>query len=72
MGMSVTPDGQVHYYASPGVDDLTAADYLYSSFPYGYEAEQFATQFFNIVNKDDGRTASTAFIIDDPEIFVLR
>ena len=35
-GMSFSPDGMVHYYASPGVDELTAADYLTSQFPYGY------------------------------------
>ena len=70
LGMSVTPDGQVHFYASEGVDKLTPADYLYSSFPYGYQAENFATQFFNICNRDDGRTISTPFIIDDPAIYV--
>lgn len=72
LGMSVTPDGRVHFYASPGVDNLTAADYLYSSFPYGYKAEQFATQFFNVVNMDNGRTPSTTFIIDDPTTYVGR
>lgn len=71
-GMSVTPDGQVHYYAGPGVDDLKPTDYLYSSRPYGYTAEKFATQFFNICNKDDGRTWSTGFIIDDPAIYVAQ
>ena len=34
-GMSFTPDGQVHQYASPGIDDLTEEDRLYSSMPYG-------------------------------------
>lgn len=71
-GMTVTPDGRVHYYASPGVDNLTSADYLYSSFPYGYNAELFATLFFNVVNQDDGRTWSTPFVIDDPTIYVGR
>lgn len=71
-GMSVTPDGKVHFYASPGVDDLTARDYLYSSYPYSYHAESFSTQFFNICNKDDGFTPSTPIIIDDPMIFVKQ
>lgn len=71
-GMSVTPDGQVHYYAGEGVDDLKATDYLYSSRPYGNSAEKFATQFFNVCNKDDGRTWSTGFIIDDPAIYVAQ
>jgi hypothetical protein len=71
-GMSVTPDGRVHYYAHAGVNDLSASDHLYSSFPYGYTAEIFATQFFNSVNMNDGRTFSTPFIIDDPAFFTLR
>lgn len=72
LGMSVTSDGRVHFYASPGVDNLTAADHLYSAFPYGYQAEYFATHFFNSCNTYDGRTWSTPIIIDDPAIFVLR
>ncbi len=28
LGMSFTADGQVHYYASQGVDDLTADDFI--------------------------------------------
>lgn len=71
-GMSVTPDGRVHYYASPGVDDLTAADHLYTSFPYSYRAEYFATQFFNSVNTYTGRNWSTPFIIDDTSVYTLR
>ncbi len=72
LGMSVTPDGQVHFYASPGVGPLQKEDYLYSSRPYGYSAQKFATQFFNICNKDDGRTWSTAFVIDDPTTYVAQ
>lgn len=71
-GMSVSPDGRVHYYAHAGVHDLTAADHLYSSYPYSYTAEQFATHFFNSVNMNNGRTWSTPFIIDDPAVFTLR
>jgi hypothetical protein len=69
-GMSCTPDGQVHYYASPGIDDLTAADYIVSQYPYGYRAEHFRTMFFNVCNRDDGSTWSTPWIIDDPTIYV--
>lgn len=71
-GMSVTPDGRVHYYAREGVENLTAANHLYSSYPYSYNAEMFATQFFNSVNMNDGRTWSTPFIIDDPAVYTLR
>lgn len=72
LGMSFTPDGQVHYYASEGVDNLTPQDRLLSSLPYGYRTEQVNTFFYNIVNQDDGRTWSTRWIIDDPSIYVLR
>lgn len=71
-GMSVTPDGRVHYYARQGVEDLRASDHLYSSYPYSYSAEVFATQFFNNVNQNDGQTWSTPFIIDDPAVFTLH
>lgn len=71
-GMSFTPDGQVHYYAKPGVGNLTAADHLKSTFPYGYTAMQVNTFFFNVVNQDDGRTWSTEFIVDDVGIYALN
>jgi hypothetical protein len=70
LGMSCTGDGQVHYYIRKGVEDLTAADYIGSQFPYGYKAERFKTFFFNVCNQHDGRTWSTPWIIDDPVLFV--
>ncbi len=72
MGMSVTPDGMVHYYASPGVDELTEADYITSQFPYDYKCERFRTFFYNVCSADDGRRWSTTFIVDDPKVYVLR
>ena len=72
LGMSVTPDGMVHYYASPGVDELSEDDYITSQFPYGYRAERFRTFFYNTCSADDGRRWSTAFIVDDPKVYVLR
>jgi hypothetical protein len=72
LGLTLTPDGAVHYYASPGVDPLTADDYLTSQFPYGYRAERFRTFFFNICNRYDGRTWSTPFVIDDPQLFLVK
>lgn len=72
LGMSVTPDGMVHYYASPGIDDLTEEDYITSQYPYGYQAERFRTFFYNICSADDGRRWSTAFIVDDPQVFLAR
>jgi hypothetical protein len=72
LGMSFTPDGQVHYYAHRGVEDLTAADHLSSQFPYGYRAEKFQSFFFDLVNRDDGSSWSTSWIIDDPSLYFLH
>ncbi len=72
LGMSVTPDGRVHFYAGKGIGDLTPADHIHSGMPYGYEAEHFATHFFNICNQNDGVTWSTPFIIDDPAVYTLN
>lgn len=71
-GMSFTPDGRVHYYASPGVDDLTAADHITSQFPYGSRCQRLNTFFFNVVNHDNGRSWSTPWIIDDPAVYFIR
>jgi len=72
LGMSVTPDGRVHYYAKAGIEDLTAEDHIGSAYPFGYRAERVRSFFFNVCNGDDGRTWSTEFIIDDPQVFVIR
>ena len=69
--MSMSPDGRVHYFAKPGVDDLTKDDFLVSQLPYGYRAERLNSFFFNICNNNNGRTWSTPFVIDDPEVFVV-
>ncbi|MEQ8839183.1 MAG: hypothetical protein RID07_20425, partial [Lacipirellulaceae bacterium] len=71
-GMSFTPDGSVHYYAKPGIEDLTAADHLDSKYPYSYHARSFRTFFFNSCNYNDGKTWSTPFIIDDPTLYVVN
>lgn len=70
LGMTITPDGKVHYYGHEGVANLTSRDHLYSNFPYGYKCLQSSTYFFNIVNQDDGRTWSTRWIVDDPKVYV--
>jgi hypothetical protein len=69
LGMSFTPDGQVHFYARPGVEDLTAEDHLSSQYCYGFRAQTFHTCFFNILTRDDGRTWSTPWIIDDLSLY---
>lgn len=70
LGMTITPDGKVHYYGHEGIANLTAKDHLYSNFPYGYKCLQTSTYFFNVVNQDDGRSWSTRWIIDDPKVYV--
>ena len=70
LGMSVTPDGMVHYYIKQGIEDLTAEDHVTSQFPYGYKAETLKTFFFNVCNGDNGRTKSTDWIVDDPTVYL--
>jgi hypothetical protein len=72
MGMSFTPDGRIHYYAKPGVAKLTAKDRLGSETPYGEPAGEMTTFFFDVCNQDDGRTWSTSWIIDDPQVYLAR
>jgi hypothetical protein len=72
LGMSFTPNGMVHYFAKPGVEDLTPKDHIASQYPYGYRCERFETFFFDVLNSDDGHTWSTSFVIDDPHVYCLR
>jgi hypothetical protein len=72
LGMSITADGMVHYYAHAGIEDLTDADHLASKYPYGYRAQRFRTYFFDVCNKNDGRTWSTPFVIDDPQLYLVN
>jgi hypothetical protein len=72
LGMSFSADGMVHYYASPGVDDLTQADYITSQYPYSFTARDFRTYFFDVCNLNNGRMWSTPFVIDDPELYVVN
>jgi len=71
LGMSFTADGRVHYFAKPGVENLTRADYLTSQYPYGYRCERFKTFFYNVCNGDDGKTWSSPFVIDDPTLYYM-
>jgi hypothetical protein len=71
-GMSFTADGRVHYYARPGVEDLEPGDHIASHYPYNFRVDQFKTIFFDVFNRDDGRTWSTPVVIDDPAVFMGR
>ncbi|MFO1092114.1 MAG: hypothetical protein U0992_02220 [Planctomycetaceae bacterium] len=68
-GMSITSDGRCHYYAKSGVGDLTSADYITSTLPYGIRGTYFNTIFFNVCSADNGRSWSTPWVIDDPKVY---
>lgn len=72
LGMSFSPDGRIHYFARPGVDDLTSADRIASHYPYGFRCTQFINVFFDVFNVNNGRNWSTSWIIDDPMIYVAN
>ncbi len=72
LGLSFSPDGMVHYFASPGVDELTMDDHITSQFPYGYRTEQLKTFFYNVCTKDDGKTWSTPWVVDDPKVYFIK
>lgn len=69
-GMSFSPDGQVHYYAKPGIEDLTSSDHLGSQYPYGFRTQKLREFFFDVFGPNDDQTWSTAWIIDDPQVFL--
>jgi len=69
LGMSVTPDSRVHYYAHAGVEDLTQRDHIRSSLPYRIRGTTFNTIFFNVCSADNGTSWSTPWIIDDPTVY---
>ncbi|MEZ6050293.1 MAG: hypothetical protein R3B91_11320 [Planctomycetaceae bacterium] len=70
-GQSHTPDSRVHYYAHPGVADLTAEDLIISTMPHSRQITYFNTIFFNVCSIDNGSTWSTPWIIDDPKVYYL-
>ncbi len=72
LGLSLTPDGRVHYYAREGVERLTAANHIATTMPYGEPNLQMNTVFFNIMNGDNGKIWSTEWIIDDVEVFFVK
>ena len=70
LGLSVSSNGAIHYYARSGVEDLTPDDYITSQYPYGYRAERFRAAFFNVINGDNGRDWSTTWVIDDTFVYL--
>ncbi|NDC62953.1 MAG: hypothetical protein EBZ59_02980 [Planctomycetia bacterium] len=72
LGLSFSPDGRVHYFARRGVEDLTMDDHITSQMPYGYRTERLKTFFYNVCTKDDGRTWSTPWVVDDPKVYFVK
>ena len=72
MGMTLSPDGRVHYYATKGTGPLRPTDRIASTMPYGEPNLQMNTLFFNVMSADNGRTWSTDWIVDDVEVFIAR
>jgi len=72
IGMSFSPDGRCHYFVSPGVDDLKPEDRIASHYPYDFKIEQLNGLFFNVFNRDDGKSWSTSWVVDEPAIYIGR
>lgn len=72
LGMSFSPDGRIHYFARPGVEDLTSADRVASHYPYGFQCTQFINVFFDVFNRNDGQHWSTGWVIDDPTVYATN
>jgi hypothetical protein len=69
LGMSCSPDGMIHYFGHAGVENLKREDLISSQSPYGFRAERLQSFFFDVVNRDDGRSWSTSWIVDDPMLY---
>lgn len=70
LGMSFTGDGRAHYFAKEGIGKLTMKDLIASSSYGGTKLRTFHTMFFNVLSKNDGKSWSTPWVIDDPAIYV--
>lgn len=70
LGMTFTPDGQIHYYAHPGVAPLSAKDLMTTQTPYGMKCEHFKCFFFDVLNGDNGQW-STPWVVDDCFVYTL-
>jgi hypothetical protein len=71
LGMSFTPDGRIHFFGRAGTEDLTEADHLASHFCYGFRCRRFENFYFDVFNANNGRSWSTPWVVDDPELFVM-
>ena len=72
LGMSVSPDGKVHFFAAPGTDGVTADDHIASYHCYGFRAQQFKSYFFDVFNANNGKSWTTPWVVDDCEVYFGR
>jgi hypothetical protein len=72
LGMTCTPDGQIHFYIREGIEDLRPEDRVGSYWPYSYRCQQVQTFFYDVCNLDNGKEWSTSWIVDDPAVYVLK
>jgi hypothetical protein len=71
LGMSFMPDGQIQYFAHPGVAPLSVQDHIATETPYGMRCEHFKCFFFDVLNGDNGNW-STPWIVDDCFVYTLH
>lgn len=72
LGMSFSQDGMIHYYAHPGVDDLTSADKVASHRPYNFQTLYLIDCFFDVFGGNNGQTWTTGWVIDDPAVYTVN
>jgi len=70
LGMSMPPDGSVQFYGKPGIEDLTAKDFLGGWHCYSWRGVNFTTFFYNVINMDNGRSWGTPWTIDNAYLYV--
>ncbi|MBI2827059.1 MAG: hypothetical protein HYX69_20495 [Planctomycetia bacterium] len=70
LGMSFSPDGQIHYYVHHGLEDLTASDRVASHYPYNFRCLYLIDSFFDVFGANDGQRWTTGWVIDDPSVYV--
>jgi hypothetical protein len=71
LGMSFTPDGQVHYFAHAGVAPLSVQDHIATENPYGMRCEHLKCFFYDVLNGDNGNW-STPWVVDDSYVYTLH
>ncbi len=72
LGISFTPDGLVHYFAKPGVEDTDSRRLHRHSHAVWIQGGRVRSFFYNVVNGDNGKDWSTDWIVDDPKFYIIK